>query len=75
MNSTIDWFYRWLYMNFFQDNVEKEGMKALNLTSEFDEKDVMETFKKYLTATLDVSNNYNPPSPPPLQSPKSHIRV
>ena len=41
-------------------------MKALNLTSEFDEKDVMETFKKYLTATLDVSHNYTPLPPPPL---------
>ena len=43
--------------------------KALNLTSEFDEKDVMETFKKYLTATLDVSNIYTPPPP------ESHIGI
>ena len=41
----------------------------LNLTSEFDEKDVMETFKKYLTATLDVSYNYTP------LPPESHIGI
>jgi hypothetical protein len=35
--------------------VEKNGIKALNLTSDIDEMEVMKKFKKYMISTLDVS--------------------
>ncbi|XP_048776266.2 leucine--tRNA ligase, cytoplasmic-like [Ostrea edulis] len=35
-------------------NVEKNGIKALNLTSDIDEVEVMKKFKKYMISTLDV---------------------
>lgn len=37
-----------------KENVEKNGIKALNLTSEFDEVEVMNKFKKYMINTLDL---------------------
>lgn len=35
--------------------MERMGIKAMNLTSEFDEVEVMNKFKKYMINTLDVS--------------------
>lgn len=35
--------------------MEKNGIKALNLTSDIDEVEVMKKFKKYMISTLDVS--------------------
>lgn len=41
-----------------KENVTKHGLKALNLTMDFDEKAVLEENMKYLSATLEVSNNH-----------------
>ncbi|XP_062608750.1 leucine--tRNA ligase, cytoplasmic-like [Saccostrea cucullata] len=42
------------FVQLAKENVEKNGIKALNLTSDFDEMEVMNKFKKYMISTLDL---------------------
>ena len=46
----------WSSMVCVQENFSKHGLRALDLTSEFDEKLVLETNSEYLCNTLEVRN-------------------
>ena len=39
---------------FWQENVSKRGIEAMNLTTDFDERSILEKNLVYLTATLEV---------------------
>ncbi|XP_021345352.1 leucine--tRNA ligase, cytoplasmic-like [Mizuhopecten yessoensis] len=44
------------FVQLMKESVEQSGVKALNVTMEFDEKEVLEMYKKYLVSTLEVED-------------------
>lgn len=44
------------FVQLMKEGVETSGLKALNTTMDFDEKEVMEMYKKYLLSTLELED-------------------